>query len=59
MKKSKKKFVLITLLFLAIFMGIGYSLLQQQLKIEGTATVKTNFDVQIVGIERYNNAGTC
>ena len=58
MKKNKKKFALIALLFLVVFMGIGYSLLQQQLKIEGTATVKTNFDVEIVGIERYNNAGT-
>ena len=52
MKKNKKKFVLITLLFLAIFMGIGYSLLQQQLKIEGTATVDSNYDVQITGIEK-------
>ena len=58
MKKNKKKFVLIALLFLVVFMGIGYSLLQQQLKIEGTATVKSGFDVRITGIERYNNAGT-
>lgn len=54
MKKNKKKYIILLLLFIAVGMGIGYSLLQQQLKIQGTATVDDSFAVEITGIERYD-----
>lgn len=52
MKKNKKKYIILLLLFIAVGMGIGYSLLQQQLKIQGTATVDQNYSVEITGIEK-------
>ena len=57
MKRNSKKLILIALLFAATFMGAGYSLLQQQLKIQGNINVKTNFDVKITGIQKYENSG--
>lgn len=58
MKKNKKKLIIIALFVVTLGMGIGYSILSNQLKIEGTATVKTDFDVAITGIEKFDNLGT-
>lgn len=52
MKKNKKKYIILLLLFIAVGMGIGYSLLQQQLKIQGTATVDPKYSMEIIGIEQ-------
>lgn len=52
MKKNKKKLIIIALFIVTLGMGIGYSILSKQLKIEGTASLETNFDVAITGIEK-------
>ena len=57
MKRNKKLFIIVALCILAVGMGIGYSILSQQLKIQGNVAVKTNFDVAITGIERYRHNG--
>lgn len=50
---KKKKLVIIALLLLVVLgMGVGYSILSKQLKIEGTATIESNYDVRITGIEK-------
>lgn len=54
-KRNKKKAIILLLLFLAVGMGIGYSILSNQLKIQGTATIATNYSVEIVGIEKWEN----
>ena len=48
----KKEFIILLLVVVCIGMGVGYSILSKQLKIEGTATIGTNFDVAISGIEK-------
>lgn len=48
----KKEFIILLLVVVSIGMGIGYSILSKQLKVEGTATIGTNFDLAISGIEK-------
>lgn len=50
----KKRGIIIVLCVISLCMGIGYSVLSKQLKIEGTVNTGKNFDVQIVGIEKLN-----
>ena len=50
--KRKKIIVLVLLMFVVLGMGVGYSILSKQLKIEGTATIESNYDVRITGIEK-------
>ena len=51
---KKKEFIIILLVVISIGMGIGYSILSKQLKVEGTAAIGTNFDVAISGIEKVS-----
>lgn len=53
MRKNKKIGVIALVLLVVCGMGIGYSILSRQLKIEGTATIEQSFDVAITGIEKY------
>lgn len=55
MKKNKKKIIILLLLVVMVGMGIGYSILSKQLKIEGTATIESNYDVAITSIEKIEN----
>ncbi|MBE6138944.1 MAG: hypothetical protein E7174_00340 [Firmicutes bacterium] len=58
MRKNKKIVVIALLLFVVLGMGVGYSILSKQLKIEGSATIDSDFNVEITGIERLDNDGT-
>ena len=55
MKRKNKKLIIALLLLVVVGMGVGYSILSKQLKIEGTASIASNFDVAITNIERLNN----
>lgn len=58
MRKNKKTIIIALLFLVVVGMGVGYSILSKQLKIEGTATIATNLDVAITGITRVSNAST-
>ena len=58
MRKNKKMIIIVLLLFIVLGMGVGYSILSKQLKIEGNASIATNFDVAITGITRLDNDST-
>ena len=55
MKRKNKKLIIALLLLVIVGMGVGYSILSKQLKIEGTASIATNFDVAITNIEKLDN----
>lgn len=47
--RRNKKFVVIALLLIVVLgMGVGYSILSKQLKIEGNATIDSDFNVEII-----------
>lgn len=51
MRNNKKMIIIVLLMFVVLGMGVGYSILSKQLKIEGNATIATNFDVAIIGVD--------
>lgn len=52
--KYEKKTLIIALLAVVAVMGIGFSILSNHLKIQGTVNVDDSFDVEIVGIKKVN-----
>ena len=50
MKKDKKKILIGTLCALIMIMAVGYALLSQQLSINGTANIVSNWQVEITNI---------
>lgn len=51
MKTKKKNLLLVILLLLILVVARGYALMSQQLKIEGTANITSDWDVKITAIE--------
>jgi len=58
MRNNKKMIIIVLLMFVVLGMGVGYSILSKQLKIEGNASIATNFDVSITGITKLDNDST-
>lgn len=52
--RKNKKLIIALLLVVVVGMGVGYSILSKQLKIEGTATLNTLFDVGITDFYGYS-----
>ena len=52
MKRKNKKLIIALLSLVVVGMGVGYSILSKQLKIEGSVSVDAEYDVSIVGIEK-------
>lgn len=60
MKKSKdqKNIVIVVLLVAVVFMSVGYAALASQLNINGTAAIKSNWDVKFTSISEGTAVGS-
>lgn len=58
MKTKNKNLLLVILLIAVVGMAIGYAALSQQLVINGTANITTEWDVHIKGITASSNNST-
>ena len=56
--KDKKKVIIFALCFLIAIFAIGYSLLAQELKINGTASIDSKWDIQITNIVEKSKTGS-